>query len=301
MLTHSLRSFDGTRLTVFEGGNPDGPPIVLANGLGGNVGSWRHLIAGLGETHRILCWDYRGLYASDPAVDGVSYAIEHHALDLAAVIDGFELESPTLCGWSMGVQVSLEFLRNRPNGAGSMIAINGTPGHPFRTAFGANLHAQMQRAFAFSERHWMKATWALPYARRKTVVRIFMKTVQVVGLANSRLDAQVFKDLAFEFAELDIGVYSRIFNHLGEHDATDVLPHVQVPALLIGGDRDKMTPLHRTLLMAARIPNSELVTIRGGTHFSPVEFPNRINREISRFLEQNASASDSEVALAASA
>ena len=53
---------------------------------------------------------------------------------------------------------------------------------------------------------------------------------------------------------------------------------------IIRGDRDMMTPLHRTLLMAARIPDAELVTIRGGTHFTPVEFPNRVNREIRRFI-----------------
>jgi len=283
MQTTDFTSFDGTRLTVYEGGNPDGPTIVLVNGLGGNITSWRHAISGLGADFRLVSWDYRGLYQSGFAPDGESYRIVDHARDLAAITEAWRLDNPLLVGWSMGVQVSLEYLRHHPEAASGIVALNGTPGHPFRTAFGADLHAQMQQAFTFFERHWTKAIWAKRVVRRRRVVKLFMRTIQTVGLASPRLDPTVFRDLAFQFADLDIGVYSRIFNHLGDHDATDVLPHLRVPALLVGGDRDKMTPLHRTLLMAARIPDAELVTIRGGTHFTPVEFPNRVNREIRRF------------------
>ena len=38
---------------------------MLANGLGGTYLAFRHVYAGLAESHRTICWDYRGLYSSD--------------------------------------------------------------------------------------------------------------------------------------------------------------------------------------------------------------------------------------------
>ena len=106
--TYDLRSFDGTRLTVFDGGNPDGPTIMLVNGLGGNVTSWRHAIADLSLDFRIVTWDYRGLYESGPSPVG-RYAIADHAADLRRYEGGPEAARRLLkeAGLSLPVPVSL--------------------------------------------------------------------------------------------------------------------------------------------------------------------------------------------------
>ena len=281
-----LISFDGTRLTVFEGGTPQGPPMILVNGLGGNLSAWHHVVQRFQHEFRLFTFDYRGLYTSDPATDMRRYRIEDHAQDLTCLIERYELHRPVLVGWSMGVQVSLEYLRQSPDGAAALVAINGTPGFPFHTAFDRNLHRQLRLTFRTIQRHWRKAMWAKSVVARDQVVQSFIRTVQWAGLASRRLDRRVFRELAMQFVNLDLGIYSEIFNRLGEHDATDVLPTLRVPALLIGGDRDRMTPMHRTALMAGQIPDSELLAVRGGTHFTPVEYPEQVNNAVASFLDR---------------
>ena len=65
--SHVMTSRDGVRIVYYEGGNPDGPPIVLSNGLGGNIEAWNDLVLFFSERYRIVSWDYRGLYQSGPS------------------------------------------------------------------------------------------------------------------------------------------------------------------------------------------------------------------------------------------
>ena len=62
--------------------------------------------------------------------------------------------------------------------------------------------------------------------------------------------------------------------------------HVQnsCRAQLQAGDRDPMTPDGLSTYMVETIPDAELMLVRGGTHYVPVEFPNDINQRIQAFL-----------------
>jgi pimeloyl-ACP methyl ester carboxylesterase len=105
-----------------------------------------------------------------------------------------------------------------------------------------------------------------------------------LGLVGQTLDQQVFNDLAEEFATLDFEAYAETFRYLGEHDARDLLPRIRVPALVITGSRDLMTPLPTARQMARDMPQGRLAVIPGGTHYTAVEFPTEVNRLLLEFL-----------------
>ena len=261
---------------------------MLANGLGGNVICWRHLIEHFALTHRIICWDYRGLYDSSPAIND-SYTIADHVRDLESLINIEGIERPVLAGWSMGVQVNLEFERQNPGQAAGLILLNGTPGRPYRTVFNRDLDREMTVAWQQIERHWSKIRHLMKLktlAVRKPIINSFIKTVQRAGFAASSLDKDIFAELGTRWVDLDLGIYGRIFNHLAEHDATDMLDSIRIPVLIVGGTADRMTPLHRSELMAHRIKDAELCVLPKGTHFTPIEYPDLINLRIRRFLKQ---------------
>ena len=71
---------------------------------------------------------------------------------------------------------------------------------------------------------------------------------------------------------------------LGEHDAEAVLREIDIPTLIITGDRDLLTPVYTAEKMHRLIPGSRLVVIEGGTHYTPVEYPAIIQDEALRFL-----------------
>ena len=281
METRTFRSEDGSRIVWYSGGNPDGEPMVLSNGLGGNIDVWQLFIDHFGDRYRIVTWDYRGLYGSGPAPDAASYTIAHHLQDLHQLLAEAEVENPILIGWSMGVQLNFELFRETPEIPRALIAINGTSGRPFSTICGTNLFEPgIPPILQVIREHWEKARFLGPLAIESPW---FLRGLQATGLAGATLDQEIFLKVARSFVQLDMGVYSQILESLGEHDASDLLESIPAPTLVIAGQRDAMTPTSASEEMVRQIPTAELCVVPASTHYCPIEFPELVHLRIEKF------------------
>jgi pimeloyl-ACP methyl ester carboxylesterase len=104
-----------------------------------------------------------------------------------------------------------------------------------------------------------------------------------LGIASATIDRDVFGVLARSFAGLDMGVYARILEQLGEHDAHDVLRRIRVPVLMVAGGRDLMTPRVAVERIVRGVEKGELFVVPQGTHYIAVEYPRVLNDRIERF------------------
>jgi len=71
---------------------------------------------------------------------------------------------------------------------------------------------------------------------------------------------------------------------MAEADLRDVLPHIDVPTLLLYGEADQRSPLSIANELHDSIPNSRLVVMPGVGHVSNVEAAERFNTEVRNFL-----------------
>ncbi len=74
---------------------------------------------------------------------------------------------------------------------------------------------------------------------------------------------------------------------MARRDARDVLPHIKVPTLIIGGDSDERTPPLYSAEMAALIPGAELHILEQCGHLAPLEEPEVCAGLVERFLTNN--------------
>ncbi len=281
---HFVESRDGTRLAVSEAGLFDGPTMVLCNGLGGNFDAWRPLAEHFAGTWRIVSWDYRGLFGSSAPRDPHAYGIDRHCDDLEDVLQALGIRTAVVIGWSMGVQVAFETYRRRPELFQALIQINGTHGRPFETAFRADWMRTAAPPMLALLEHASPVIGTLgPLA---VATRFPLALAKIVGLASPTLDERVFFHVAREYVRLDFVAYSRIFKALGDHDTRDVLPTITVPTLLITGQKDLFTPVELSRRMSVQIPDAELMIVRGGTHYTPIEYPMVVNLRIAKFLRE---------------
>ena len=86
--------------------------------------------------------------------------------------------------------------------------------------------------------------------------------------------------------DIDLPMFLRMLQSAGEHDATDLLPEIDVPVLVFAGDRDSFTPPRYAEAMAAALPKGELVMIPGGTHVVPIERKELVADRVERFLRE---------------
>ncbi len=273
-------SFDGTEIAYHVRG--DGPAVVLANGLGGTYEAFRHVYAALGDRYKILSWDYRGLYRSGRPRDLATLKVPYHVRDLVMLLDREKVDRALFIGWSMGVQVNFELARRNRRRMAGIVVINGTYGSPFRTAMASRL----ARYVIPPALTLMKANANL-FARASHVALGWNGLIPVMarlGLVSHDVDEDAMRAVADEFRTLDFGIYSDMLRALGAHDARDLLPDLDLPTLIITGDRDLMTPVFTARKMNRMIRGSRLIIVAGGTHYTPVEFPHIIADELHRFL-----------------
>ena len=300
---HSVPSSDGVTLSACErpGPSPEAPTLFLSNGLGGNVPTWRHLIRHFGPTHRIVTWDYRGLYGS-PLPPGVSageadLSVPAHATDALAICAALGVERAVFVGWSMGVQLNFEMHRRAPERFDGMIALSGGYGRIFSNTVVGKVGEPFLMPGMEAFRALMEVLGG-PIARVSDAP-VILATMKALGVVGPTLDDAVFSDLVKDFIRLDFRVYNRIMAGLDEHDAESALADVQVPVLIMAGDRDPMTPHRVSQRMHQLLPTSELVILPRGTHYVPVECPDVINRHIEGFLARHFGASSAHTDAAA--
>ena len=98
-----LRTPDGADLAVYEAGSGPGPTLILVGGLCGDVDAFRLLIDDFAPWHRVVAWDYRGLFAS---TDGIrrDQRVERHAQDLRSTAL-WPSAGPWAPGWRWSARV----------------------------------------------------------------------------------------------------------------------------------------------------------------------------------------------------
>ncbi len=111
-----------------------------------------------------------------------------------------------------------------------------------------------------------------------------------VALATGEVDASVehadLQPYMEHVADLDVLMFLRMLQAVGEQSAEDVLSSIQVPVLVISGELDSFTPPHLAEKMAASMPDSEFMLLNGATHVVPLERRDEVRNRIHRFIRE---------------
>lgn len=280
--TRFATAADGTRLRYFDS-EGDGPAIVLANGLGGPVSAWDPYLEQWRGKYRILSWDYRGLYGSRLAHRSVKLDISTHAEDLAAIFRQAGLKEAVFIGWSMGVQVGIEFYSRYPSLTSALILTNGTYGRPLHGVplpfSGITLPPLVRGVRQF---HGV-GRWLLNRVSRS---RLSYTVLRQLYLLAPGFERDLFERMVQDFESVDLEIYLELLEELHKHDARHLLHTITVPTLVIAGARDLLTPPWFARKMAESIPGAQLFVVPGGTHYSAAEYPKVIATRIEHFLRQ---------------
>jgi pimeloyl-ACP methyl ester carboxylesterase len=82
------------------------------------------------------------------------------------------------------------------------------------------------------------------------------------------------------------GVIAALMAMAERPDSSDVLPKIHVPALIVVGEEDTITPPSDADRMAKAIRGARVVRIAGAAHLANMEKPEEVNRAIAAFVSQ---------------
>jgi pimeloyl-ACP methyl ester carboxylesterase len=81
------------------------------------------------------------------------------------------------------------------------------------------------------------------------------------------------------------GVKGSLLAMLGRNDTTEYLSKIKIPALVICGEFDALTPPAVMISLAEKINRVEFVLIKNSGHMSPIENPEEVNEAMKNFLK----------------
>jgi pimeloyl-ACP methyl ester carboxylesterase len=245
-----------------------GPPIALLHGLGASNRYWGSAYDYLGVGHRLVVPDLLGFGASPRPDHG--YGPDEHAEAIAACLGAAEvLEPAVLAAHSAGVIVALRLAATRPELVRAVIAV-GPP--IYKNAQDARRHlaalGAMARLFA-NDGHLAEVTCRWVCKHRDTAAKLAV-------LGKPDLPAEIARD----GVQHSWNSYSETLTGLLlASNASDWFDDIDVPVVLIAGDRDAACDLGWLRTLSAQHPNVRL-EIWNGDHHLPLTDPEAIIQRI---------------------
>lgn len=257
---------------------------VLCDGIACDGFIWKYLWDDLAKQVSVAHWNYRGHGRSGTPVDAAAVELVEHAHDLDAVRRTLGDGDVVLFGHSMGCQVVLESYRLRRERVRAIVLVCGSSGRITHTFKGTNVMAQwlprvIERVESFPE--IARAIWSR--VPPEIALQIAFVTGEVDKMALRPEDLMPYMK---HMVDIDVPMFLRMLRSAGEHSAADLLPDIEVPALIIAGDRDTFTPTRYAEEMAAAIPGAELFMAQGGTHVVPLERKEQVAARVEQFLRE---------------
>ncbi|HET6654891.1 MAG TPA: pimeloyl-ACP methyl ester esterase BioH [Gammaproteobacteria bacterium] len=222
-----------------------GPPLVLLHGWGLHAGVWNETIPALSQHYRCIAIDLPG-HGESPVVEGDVYAWAE-ACRAAAPKGAIWL------GWSLGGMIALAAALQAPADIAGLLLVSTTPRFVTAPDWPHAMAPETLSKFAAE----LKSDW------RGTVEDFLV--LQTLGAATGRVALRTLRQEVFargtpEPAGLTAGV--RILENI---DLRSRLPEIQIPAKVMSGQRDRLTPPDAGKALAAAL-NGEFELVPRTAH-----------------------------------
>lgn len=258
-----VTSPDGAVISLTDGGEPNGPAVVLIHGWTEDRRVWGPVARRLaGAGLRVIAYDQRGHGRSGVGTDG--YTIDAIAADLAAVLESLDLRDVTVAGHSMGGMAAQAFCIEHPGAAATrlrgLVLVATAAGNiglgPTRTKQAARFlaHPLLDRAMADAN----------------------LGPILVRGVVGRRPVLSHLQATARMFSGTAAATRTGFLAALGTLELSAGLKQFSWPVSIMVGSRDRLTPLAEARRMAALIPGAQLEIITDAGHMLPYEAPDRV-------------------------
>lgn len=252
------------RLAYSDAGS--GPLVVFMHGIGGNRRNWAEQVPYFATKFHAVAWDARGYGDSDDYPEPLRFP--DFAADLHRLLDHLGAARAHLVGLSMGGRIALDFYEQAPQRVQSLALVDTFPGY--------------DESFTREEREKFIRLRRQPLLEGKEprdIAPVVAKT-----LVSSCAEPAHVEALIDSMSRLHKESYIKAIEAMTRYEPVADLSQIKVPALVVIGDQDRLTPPKVAREMAAAIDGATLVVLRNAGHLANIEQPALFNRVLDDFL-----------------
>ncbi len=244
----------------------EGPPLLLIQGLGYGRWGWEPILAGLAASHRVVCFDNRGIGESDKPAG--PYTAAQMAGDALQVLDEAGIDRAHVLGASLGGMIAQELAVAAPERVERLVLACTTRGGPTTVP----MPEVTVRLFA-------EAPSLAPEVALRRFVENALGEDPPVALVDELFALRVANppDPAGWQAQAAAGM---------GFEGVDA--EIAAPTLILGGTADNVVDYRNAEVLAARIPGCSRRAARRRGHLFFWEEPDECVRIITEFLHEPA-------------
>jgi pimeloyl-ACP methyl ester carboxylesterase len=252
----NLQEIDGRRIACWVNNGsflPDRKTLVFIHGSGGDHTNWIRQYTLLKNAFNIAALDLPGHGRSEgPGEQDVSAHVEW----VKKILDGLKIVKPVLIGHSLGAAIALSFVIRYDTVAAAVVPVAGGVKMPVNPV----------------------------------ILEGFLKDpASVIGMAAkfsiAKQNREKFSGLIAEsLSRINPGIIHGDFSACNSLNITEAVAGIRIPALVICGAEDKMTPPSLSQFISDRIPGARLTLIEGAGHFVMMENPEAFNVALTDFV-----------------
>jgi len=261
-IVHSVKLANGVTLEYVEQGDPSGIAVLLLHGVTDSWHSFEPVLLDIPPSIHAFAVTQRGHGDASRPPTGYRYA--DFSADVAAFMDVTGLESAVLVGHSMGRAIAQRF------------AID----HPQRT-----LGLVLMGAFAGeAENPIIVEVEDVVSKLTDPIDPGFVREFQLSTLAQP-VPPAFLETIVRESLKVPARIWRAAFVGLREDDVATELGKIEVPTLVVTGDRDGFASLDEVEVRTRAIPGARLAVYHGAGHGFHWEEPARFAADLTTFAE----------------
>lgn len=243
----------------------EGRLVICLHGIGGNRANWHDQLPDFGRHFHAASWDARGYGMSDDYPGPLDF--HDFARDLVRVLDHFGARKAHLVGLSMGGLIIMDFHAIYPERVATLTICDSLPG------FGHLTQAQREEFIRLRKEPLVQGKEPRDIA--PVVARTLVSKSAVAG---------AYDKLVAAMSALHKESYIKTIEGMANSGVQIALEKVRLPAHVVVGEDDTLTPPALSRSMAERIPGARLSIIENAGHLANIEQPRAFNEAVLAFL-----------------
>lgn len=259
-LNSNVLSYSDNRLT-------DALPVIFIHGFPFNMEMWKEQVNELKLSFRTITYNVRG--HGDSGISDGQYNLELFVDDLMALLDYLKLSKVVLCGLSMGGYIALRAIEKYPERFNGIVLCNT---HCYDDSnevkikrFETIKKLKTAGMYGFEDDFIKSVFTELSLLEKKEAVKLIRSCIE---------------------SNTVTGICGTLLALASRTNTCDSLHKINVPALVIGGEQDKIISHAQLQMMHHAITGSELHIIPDTAHLTNLENSSTFNSILKSFLQK---------------
>ena len=264
---------NGSTVHIRDEGNPDGEVLILLHGFGMSLHVWEKWVAELGDTYRLVSFDWPGHGLSTPVRDD-DYSRNAMTRYLTNVLDWMNIDKFVLVGHAMGGGIAMNYIVDNPKKVQALVLIGAS-------GLKIDRSDEAPRVMKLTKYPGMSTAlrYITPYETLKnTVIRTYGS------------ESFVNKELVDRYYELMVNstnreIYIKQIKQMTLDEPLDAhIGRLNHPTLLIWGEEDEIVGLKYAKRLRSIILSARLVSYQGVGHLPMDVLPKVTAKDLTNFL-----------------